>query len=260
MNPRTSPPRAGGLRAATGRSGREQAVAQLEQRDQRLGVLRLGDDRVDVRRGADLYVDPLVLGGGGPLVDVGDAGRQVQEDLLAGEPGRRVERPELPPVLGALADLLRELALGRLERALAMLVELAGRDLEQVGLAHGLARLADEPQPVAVEHDDAHGAGMVDDRTLDLLPVLVAEGVRAQRDEAALVDGLGPDALEARAHAADSMSASATSSVPSSAATETRSLGSWLRSVPLARFTQCRPAASSAFASDPPPVLMWRGS
>jgi hypothetical protein len=67
------------------------------------------------------------------LVGVRDPGRQVEEDLLRREAGRRVERAEVLPVLGALADLLGELALGRLERALPLLVELAGRQLEQVG-------------------------------------------------------------------------------------------------------------------------------
>ena len=46
----------------------------------------------------------------------------------------------------------------------------------------------------------------------------------------------------------------------SSAATETRSVGSWLRSVPLARFTHWNPATSSALASEPPPVTIRRGS
>src|SRR5947209_19178263 len=52
-------------------------------------------------------------------------------------------------------------------------------------------------------------------------------------------------------------SASATSSMDSSASTLTRSVGSWLRSVPLARFVHGKPAASNALASDPPPVTMW---
>ncbi len=51
-----------------------------------------------------------------------------------------------------------------------------------------------------------------------------------------------------------SSSANVTSSIPSSAAVLTRSVGSWLRSVPLARFVQCRPLASKALASEPPPV------
>ncbi len=79
-------------------------------------------------------------------------------DLLAGEAGRGEERAERLPLGGLLADLLGELALGGLERVLAGLVELAGDDLEQVGDVHGLARLAYEPQGLAVEHDDADRA------------------------------------------------------------------------------------------------------
>jgi hypothetical protein len=45
----------------------------------------------------------------------------------------------------------------------------------------------------------------------------------------------------------------------SSAATLTRSSGSWLRSVPLARQMACRPAASKALASEPPPLSISRG-
>ena len=55
---------------------------------------------------------------------------------------------------GLLADLLGELAAGGLERVLAFDVELAGGDLEQVGHADRLARLADEPQLVVVVEDD----------------------------------------------------------------------------------------------------------
>ena len=57
-----------------------------------------------------------------------------------------------------------------------------------------------------------------------------------------------------------SSSANVTSSIDSSAATLTRSVGSWLRSVPLARFVTGRPWASRAFASDPPPVTMRLGA
>ena len=55
---------------------------------------------------------------------------------------------------------------------------------------------------------------------------------------------------------AASISAIATSSMPSSASTLTRSSGSWLRSVPLARFMHGNPAALNALASDPPPVTI----
>ena len=77
---------------------------------------------------------------------------------------------------GLLADLLGELALGGLQRVLALVVELAGRDLEQVRDADGLAGLADEPElVVVVEDDDADGARVADELALDLLAVLVAE-------------------------------------------------------------------------------------
>ncbi len=130
------------------------------------------------------------------------------------------------------------------------------------GIADGLARLANQPQAVAVEDDDADGAGMDDELALDLLPVLVTEATALHVEELAFVDGLGADALEAGAHAtaASSSSVNATSSIDSSAATDTRSVGSWLCSVPLATLTQGIPAASKMFASDAPPVAMRRGS
>ena len=90
-------------------------------------------------------------------------GGEEEVDLLVGEAGRGEERAERLPVGGLLADLLGELALGGLQRVLALLVELAGGDLEQVGDADRLARLADEPELVAVEHDDADRAGVVDE-------------------------------------------------------------------------------------------------
>ena len=51
-----------------------------------------------------------------------------------------------------------------------------------------------------------------------------------------------------------------TSSIESSAATETRSVGSWLCSVPLAMLIVGMPAASSTLASDAPPVAIRVGS
>src|SRR5215208_4839984 len=158
---------------------------------------------------------------------------------------------------------------------LVLLVELAGRDLEQVGRADGLARLAHEPQLLAVQDDDPDCTGVDDDVALGVLAVLVAERLAADAEELALQEGLGVGALEGGAHAdgcsavvgsgsgsaaASSRSASATSSMPSSAATDTRSVGSWLRSVPLARFTHGKPPASRALASEPPPVAIRRGS
>jgi hypothetical protein len=64
-----------------------------------------------------------------------------------------------------------------------------------------------------------------------------------------------PQGCEAQA----SSRARATSNIPSKATTETRSFGSWLCSVPFARLTQVNPCASSALASDAPPVVIRRG-
>ena len=170
------------------------------QADDRLRVARLGDQRVELGERADVDVDPLVLRHLRALADVGDAGREEEVDLLVGEAGRGVEPAERLPVGRLLADLLGELALGGRERVLPLLVELAGGDLQQVRETDGLARLADEPQLVAVEHHDPDGAGVRDDLALDLLAVLVAEARLHDAEEAALVDRLGGRALEAGAH------------------------------------------------------------
>src|SRR5512132_1401059 len=235
---RCSPPPAAPPAGATRRS---ESAAQLEQPDQRLRVAHLVDDRVELGERADLDVDPLVLvrlrrgvRQPGGAVDVAD---------LVGEARRGEERVQVLPFRGGLADLLRQLALGGLQRLLALDVELAGRDLQQVGLADGLARLAHEPERPAVVADDADRAGVADDLARRLLAVLVAKRLLADGEDLALVLGLGADGLELGAHtaAASSSSAKATSSIPSSAATATRSVGSWLRSVPLARFTHEKP-------------------
>src|SRR3954447_23495410 len=242
---------------ATPRSG--QPAAQLEQADQRLGVARLVDERVELGQRPRLDVDALVLLRRG--LCAGELGGEVDVTLLVREAGRRVEGREVLPLRRGLADLLGELALRGVERRLALDVELARRQLEQVGRADRLARLAHEVDALAVVRHDPDRALVAHDLARDLLPVLVSEGLRAHREDLALVLRLAVDRLEARGHvAASSSSARATSSMPSSAATETRSVGSWLRSVPLARFTQGRPMASSALASEPPPVAMRRGS
>ena len=75
-----------------------------------------------------------------------------------------------------LADLLGQLAPAALERALALLVELARRQLEQVGLAGRLARLAHEPDAARRRaRRSPTDAGMRDPLARDLLAVLVAE-------------------------------------------------------------------------------------
>ncbi len=85
------------------------------------------------------------------------------------------------PLRRGLADLLDQLALGGLQRLLALDVELAGRELEQVGHADRLARLAHEPDRLAVVGDDADRALVADDLARRLLPVLVAERLAADR-------------------------------------------------------------------------------
>ena len=233
---------------------------QFEQPDQRLRVVDLVDQGVELGQRARLDVDALVLVRLG--LGVRQPRREVDVDLLVAEAGRGVVGVQVLPVLGRLADLLGQLALGRLERLLPLDVELARGDLEQVGHADRLARLADEVDPLAVVRDHADRALVADDLARDLLPVLVAEGVLDDGEDLALVPRLARDPLEARAHtaAASSSSAKATSSMLSSASTETRSVGSWLRSVPLARFTHWNPATSSTLASEPPPVTIRRGS
>src|SRR3954454_1965822 len=254
---RCSPPPAAPPAGATRRS---ESAPQLEQPDQRLRIGHLVDDRVELGERADLDVDPLVLLG--LRRRVRQPGGEVDVADLVGEARRGEERVQVLPLRGGLADLLRELPLGGRQRLLALDVELAGRQLEQAGLADRLARLAHEPERLAVVADHPDRALVADDLARRLLAVLVTERLLANAEDLALVLRLGADGLELGAHtaAASSSSAKATSSIPSSAATATRSVGSWLRSVPLARFTQVKPPASSTFASDPPPVTMRLGS
>ena len=129
-----------------------------------------------------------------------EAGRQVDPDPLVGEPDRREVRPlhELP-VARRLADLLGELALGAVERVLALHVELAGRQLEHLLLVDGLARLADEVHPLAVVGDHRDRARVADVLALGLLAVVVAEGVAVDRHDLAAVDDVARDPLEPHA-------------------------------------------------------------
>ena len=83
------------------------------------------------------------------------------------------------------------------QRRLALHVEPARRDLEEVGIAGDLARLAHEEEVGAVVGDDADRALVADDLALDLLAVGVAVALDAQGDDAALVDGAAPEGLEA---------------------------------------------------------------
>ena len=163
-------------------------------------------------------------------------------------PGAGVEREQLLPARGLLADLLGQLALAGLERRLARHVELAGRDLERRRLPGRLARLARQPHVLVVERQHADRARVPDLLARHLAsPSAMAVAARrrparscpptatslARRDS--ICAARSADASPRSRPAPRSTSAIATSSIPSSASTLTRSVGSWLRSVPLAR-------------------------
>src|SRR5579859_3875216 len=105
-------------------SGCALARQQPEQGDQRLRVLALGDRLLKAlqRPGHDL--DALALLGL-VLVAVAQILGQVEPHALVAEARAGVEAGDLPPGARALADLLRELALGGLERRLILHVELS---------------------------------------------------------------------------------------------------------------------------------------
>ena len=89
------------------------------------------------------------------------------------KPGARVEARQVLPLGGGLADLLAQLPLCGVEHLSP--VQLAGRQLEQALLPDHLARLAHEPDAVAVERQHHRGAGVLDHLALDHLAVVVAE-------------------------------------------------------------------------------------
>ena len=162
---------------------------------------------------------------------------------LVGEADRGAVGLQERPARG-LADLLGELALGGLQRRLAVLVQPAGGQLEAVGIVDRLARLAHEPEMLVVERDDRGRAGVRDDLARRPPAVGVAVGVVGDRDDPPGEDGPRRRCARRRGHAASWLRhrvhrerEGQTSSIPSSAATLTRSVGSWLRSVPLARLT-----------------------
>jgi hypothetical protein len=124
-------------------------------------------------------------------------------DELVEDADARGECRDRLPVVGREPDLLGELALRGLQRTLALVVEDAGRDLEEVRVADGDPRLADEVEVLVVVDDGRRRAGVVDHFALDLLAVRVAEALEGELDDAALVDGLAPQGLEtavARGH------------------------------------------------------------
>jgi len=122
------------------------------------------------------------------------AAKHVHE--LVAVAGRRVKRQHLLPVVGIAADLLGELALGGLQRRLALDVELAGGQLERV-LQQRLARLAHEPHVLVVVGDDRGRVLAADDLALDGLAVLVAEVLDADAELRTLERGAPAERLDA---------------------------------------------------------------
>ncbi len=149
------------------------------------------------RPGDDL--DPLVLVDLG-LGDVGEARRVEQLEALVAEAAGGEEAGQWLPLVGGLADLLGQLALGCLQRRLALDVELARGQLEQVRDAADLARLADEPDVLVVDRDDADGARVVHVVALDLRAVLVTEALDTHLDDVASPDLPLAELLEPAAH------------------------------------------------------------
>src|SRR5262245_30921546 len=165
---------ASSLAAAT-RASAAQERAEPEEADERLRVAAVANRLVELGERRLDYLDALVLIGRGAFV-VEVRGHE-EMAFLVREAGRGVEARQVLPAVRALADLLGELALGGVERALALLVQLARRQLEQGGVVHRLARLPHEVDPVAVVRDHPHRTRVLDDLPLGLLAVVVAEAV-----------------------------------------------------------------------------------
>ena len=165
-------------------------------------------------------------------------------DELAAVPGRRpVHRPRLPRA-AAVARLLPQLALRRLERLLVP-VDHAGRQLHQLA--------ADTPRGTG-------GRARRSPRCRSRAPRPRPAGRRspaarrpsARRSRRGRVPGRRPRGSRAQARAA-STSASVTSTIASRSATAMNSSELWMRLIPFARFAHGRPFALKTFASAPPP-------
>src|SRR3954447_9603602 len=171
------------------------AGLQPQQGDQRLGVAGGGDGAVEVgERPADDLDALVVLGLGVRVAEL----RGVEEvDDLVHDPDRRDVVGDRLPDRGRSADLLGQLALGRVDGRLALDVEATGRDLQEVRIADRLARLADEEQVGVVVNEHADRALVAHDLALDLLAVGEAEALDPQGDDPALVEGAAPEGLEA---------------------------------------------------------------
>src|SRR3954447_15023272 len=181
--------------AATRRSAPR--AAQQEEPDEGLGVHARVDGAVEVRERPADDLDALVLVRLWPL-DLPQARGQVEVDLLVREAGARVVGRHVRPLVRRQAEFLRQLALRGVLGRLAVDVQAAGRDLEDVVAHDPLTRLTDEPQVFLVVRHDAHRAAVLDVLALDLLAVGVAEPRLHDVEDAALVDGPRVDALEAR--------------------------------------------------------------
>src|SRR3954452_17965027 len=167
---------------------------QPQKADERLHVAAVADQLVELGERESPDLDPLALVA--LDVDLVDVGGQVEVDLLAREPGRRVATREVLPGARREPDLLAELALRRLERRLALLVELARRELEQCLLVDRLARLRDEEEVLAVVRHDRHRPGVNGDLARRLLAVVVREAVLAHREHPPLPGLLAADSPE----------------------------------------------------------------
>src|SRR5919197_2122550 len=168
---------------------------QPQQPDQRLGVARGGDRPVEVAQRPADDLDALVVLGLGVLV--AQAGRQEDVHGFVHHADRRDGLGDRLPVLGRLADLLGQLALGRIERRLALDVEAAGGALGEIGIVDDLARLAHEEEVRAVVRDHADRPLVANDLALDLLAVGIAVALDVDADDPALVDGAASEVLEA---------------------------------------------------------------
>src|SRR3954449_1300966 len=118
-------------RSAARGPGSAPPAAQLVEPDEGLRVLAGVDRAVEVVERPLDELDALVLLDL-RLLDVAQAGGEEHVHLLVAEAGRAPVGLQVLPVLAGLADLLGELAPGRVQRPLAPFVELAGRQLEQV--------------------------------------------------------------------------------------------------------------------------------
>ncbi len=170
-------------------------VRAATQADQRLRVGRGGDRTVEVveRPARRPRCARASSGCGG---DLAQPGRVEEVHDLVHDPDARDVVEDRLPVRGGLADLLGELAPRGIQRRLTGNVELAGGDLEHVGVRDRLARLAHEPDVQVVMRDDSHSPGVMDDLALDLLAVGVAVAVARHVHDVPLPDGLAREELE----------------------------------------------------------------